>query len=39
MGIFMLPDAQEDLLSLQEYMLDRRSESDCLRAEDEISKN
>lgn len=36
MAIFILPDAQEDLLSLQEYMLDRWSESDWLKAEDEI---
>lgn len=36
MGIFILPDAQEDLLSLQEYMLDKWSESDWLKAEDEI---
>ena len=36
MAIFILPDAQEDLLSLQEYVLDKRSESDWLKAEDEI---
>lgn len=36
MAIFILPDAQEDLLSLQEYMLDQWSESDWLKAEDEI---
>lgn len=36
MAVRILPDAQEDLLSLQEYMLDRWSESDWLRAEDEI---
>jgi toxin ParE1/3/4 len=36
MAIFILPDAQEDLLSLQEYMLDEWSESDWLKAEDEI---
>jgi len=36
MAIFILPDAQEDLLSLQEYMLDKWSESDWLKAEDEI---
>lgn len=36
MGIFILPDAQEDLLSLQECTLDTRSESDWLKAEDEI---
>ena len=36
MAIFILPDAQEDLLSLQEYMLDQWSEPDWLKAEDEI---
>lgn len=36
MGIVILPDAQEDLLWLQEYMLDKWSESDWLKAEDEI---
>lgn len=36
MALFILPDAQEDLLSLQEYMLDKWSESDWLKAEDEI---
>ncbi|MDP9606126.1 type II toxin-antitoxin system RelE/ParE family toxin [Variovorax sp. NFACC27] len=36
MAIVVLPDAQEDLLSLQEYMLDKWSESDWLKAEDEI---
>ncbi|MGF6346772.1 hypothetical protein [Variovorax sp. W2I14] len=36
MGIFILPDAQEDLLSLQECTLDTWSESDWLKAEDEI---
>ena len=36
MAIFILPDAQEDLLSLQEYMLDKWSETDWLRAENEI---
>jgi toxin ParE1/3/4 len=35
-AIFILPDAQEDLLSLQEYMLDKWSASDWLKAEDEI---
>jgi plasmid stabilization system protein ParE len=35
-AILILPDAQEDLLSLQEYMLDKWSESDWLKAEDEI---
>ena len=36
MAIFILPDAQEDLLSLQEYMLNKWSEADWLYAEDEI---
>ena len=36
MAIIILPDAQEDLLSLQEYMLDKWSEIDWLHAEDEI---
>jgi toxin ParE1/3/4 len=36
MAIFILPDAQDDLLSLQEYMLDQWSEPDWLKAEDEI---
>ena len=36
MAIIILPDAQEDLLSLQEYMLDNWSEADWLKAEDEI---
>ena len=36
MAIYILPDAQEDLLSLQQYMLDQWSESDWLKAEDEI---
>jgi plasmid stabilization system protein ParE len=36
MAIFILPDAQEDLLSLQEYMLNQWNESDWLKAEDEI---
>ena len=36
MAIVILPDAQEDLLSLQEYMLNKWSESDWLKAEDEI---
>ena len=38
MAIIILPDAQEDLLSLQEYMLDKWSEVDWLNAEDEIFK-
>lgn len=36
MAIIILPDAQEDLLSLQEYMLDKWSEMDWLNAENEI---
>ena len=36
MAIFILPDAQEDLLSLQEYMLDKWSETYWLRAENEV---
>jgi plasmid stabilization system protein ParE len=36
MAVVILPDAQEDLLSLQEYMLDKWSEADWLQAEDEI---
>ena len=36
MALIILPDAQEDLLSLQEYMLDKWSEADWLKAEDEI---
>lgn len=36
MAITILPDAQEDLLSLQEYMLDKWSETDWLKAENEI---
>ncbi|MDP2065795.1 MAG: type II toxin-antitoxin system RelE/ParE family toxin [Burkholderiaceae bacterium] len=36
MAIVILPDAQEDLLSLQEYMLDKWSETDWLNAENEI---
>lgn len=36
MAVIILPDAQEDLLSLQEYMLDKWSQSDWLNAEDEI---
>jgi plasmid stabilization system protein ParE len=36
MAVIVLPDAQEDLLSLQEYMLDKWSEADWLKAEDEI---
>jgi toxin ParE1/3/4 len=36
MAIIILPDAQEDLLSLQEYMLDKWGEVEWLKAEDEI---
>jgi toxin ParE1/3/4 len=34
MAVFILPDAQEDLLSLQEYILDKWSEADWQKAED-----
>lgn len=36
MAIVILPDAQDDLLALQEYMLDQWGEANWLRAEDEI---
>lgn len=36
MAVIILPDAQEDLLSLQEYMLDKWTEIEWLKAEDEI---
>jgi len=36
MAVIILPDAQDDLFSLQEYMLDKWSEADWLKAEDEI---
>ena len=36
MAIIILPAAQEDLLALQAYMLDKWSEADWLKAEDEI---
>jgi plasmid stabilization system protein ParE len=36
MAVFILPDAQEDLLSLQEYVLGKWSEADWQKAEDEI---
>jgi toxin ParE1/3/4 len=36
MAVIILPDAQADLLSLQEYMLDKWSEVAWLKAEDEI---
>jgi plasmid stabilization system protein ParE len=36
MTILILPDAQEDLLSLQAYMLAKWSSQDWIKAEDEI---
>lgn len=36
MAVFILPAAQDDLFSLQEYMLDKWCESDWLMAEEEI---
>jgi plasmid stabilization system protein ParE len=36
MAVVILPDAQDDLLSLQEYMLDQSGEGEWLKAEDEI---
>lgn len=36
MSIIILPDAQADLLALQDYMLDQWSEADWIKAEDEI---
>jgi plasmid stabilization system protein ParE len=36
MAIIILPDAQDDLLALQEYMLNKWSEASWLTAEDEI---
>jgi toxin ParE1/3/4 len=36
MAIIILPDAQEDLQSLQEYMLNKWSEPDWMNAENEI---
>lgn len=36
MAIVILPDAQDDLLSLQDYMLGKWSEKDWLKAEKEI---
>jgi plasmid stabilization system protein ParE len=36
MAVVILPDAQDDLLSLQEYMLDQWGEIEWLNAEDEI---
>jgi hypothetical protein len=36
MAIIVLPDAQEDLLWLQAYMLDKWSEDEWVQAENEI---
>jgi plasmid stabilization system protein ParE len=36
MAVIILPDAQKDLISLQEYALNKWSEADRLKAEDEI---
>ena len=36
MSLIILPDAQADLLSLQDYMLDKWGEAAWLKAEDEI---
>ena len=36
MAVIILPDAQDDLLRLQEYMLDKWGETSWLKAEDEI---
>jgi plasmid stabilization system protein ParE len=36
MAVIILPDAQADLLSLQDYMLDKWGEAAWLKAEDEI---
>ena len=36
MAVILLPDAQEDLLSLQDYMLAKWGEAIWLKAEDEI---
>jgi len=36
MTVVIPPSAQDDLLSLQDYMLDKWSEADWLKAEDEI---
>jgi toxin ParE1/3/4 len=36
MAVIILPDAQDDWLSLQAYMLDHWREADWLKAEDEI---
>ena len=36
MAVIILPDAQEDLLYLQDYMLDQWGEIEWLKADDEI---
>jgi hypothetical protein len=36
MAVIILPDAQDDLLWLQEYMLDKWGETSWLKAENEI---
>jgi len=36
MAVIILPDAQADLLSLQDYMLDQWGEAAWMKAEDEI---
>ena len=36
MPVVILPDAQDDLLALQEYMLDQWGEAEWVKAEDEI---
>lgn len=36
MAVIVLPDAQADLLALQDYMLDKWGEAAWLKAEDEI---
>jgi plasmid stabilization system protein ParE len=36
MAVIILPSAQDDLLELQDYMLVKWSETDWLKAEDEI---
>jgi len=36
MAVIILPDAQGDLLSLQEYMLEKWDEATWLKAEDEV---
>ena len=36
MAVIILPDAQDDMLWLQEYMLDKWDEASWLKAEDEI---